>query len=217
MAKTKLFFPLAPKKKRITSPFGPRGGTVHTGVDWGADNGTPIKAPLDGVVLGGSNNTGTAGITVALKHNNTEAPFSGDYHCSKVIVKKGDKVKQGQVIAYSGNTGTSTGPHLHFWVAKKMNGIWPVKSSCIDPESFEYITTLPKPKPAPKPVPKPAEPKPLKRVRVIATWLHVRKTPGGETTGKKVYFGKTYDIYEVSGTWGKTKEGWISIKYCREV
>lgn len=100
---------------------------------------------------------------------------------------------------------------------------WPKAGKSMDDFRADVKAGL-KPKPPAKPPTKPptqpkppAEPKPLKRVRVIATWLHVRKTPGGETTGKKVYFGKTYDIYEVSGTWGKTKEGWISIKYCREV
>lgn len=149
MAKPVLYFPLAPNRRRVTSPFGPRTlhgkKETHFGEDWGANIGTPIKAPLDALVLGGDNNTTTAGKTVVLKHKEQEAPFTGYQHCDRIVVKKGDQVKQGQVIAYSGNTDgkstNSTGPHLHFWIARQVKGVWQVKSTAINPASFSYTWT----------------------------------------------------------------------------
>ena len=112
-----------PVKGRVTSKFGSRKHPVtgvitnHNGVDIAAPLGTPIVAPLDGTVID-VNTHQTGGKQLIIKHINGYR--TGYAHLSKYAVNKGDKVKQGQVIAYVGNTGVSTGPHLHFTVTNPM-------------------------------------------------------------------------------------------------
>ncbi len=100
-----------PAKGRISSPFGPRWGRMHNGLDIAVSTGTPIKAAADGRVnFAGWN--GGYGILVIIDHgNNVETRYA---HNSRLNVKVGQKVNRGDVIAYSGNTGVSTGPHSHF-------------------------------------------------------------------------------------------------------
>jgi murein DD-endopeptidase MepM/ murein hydrolase activator NlpD len=95
----------------VSSPFGPRWGRNHNGVDLAANQGEPIKAARDGQVLLAGVVTGY-GQTVILKHaDGTRTLYA---HASKLLVKAGQTVKQGQIIAEVGSTGNSTGPHLHF-------------------------------------------------------------------------------------------------------
>jgi murein DD-endopeptidase MepM/ murein hydrolase activator NlpD len=104
---------------RITSGFGMRMhpllgySKMHRGVDFGALAGTPIYAAGDGVIdMAGAN--GSYGNYVRIKH---DGKYSTAYaHASRIAagIKKGVKVKQGQVIAYVGSTGRSTGAHLHY-------------------------------------------------------------------------------------------------------
>jgi len=95
----------------INSPFGPRWGRMHTGIDIGAATGTPIRAAKAGtVILAGSN--GGYGNAVVIDHG---GGFSTLYaHNSSVSASQGASVSQGQVIASSGCSGSCTGPHLHF-------------------------------------------------------------------------------------------------------
>lgn len=95
----------------VSSPFGPRWGRNHNGVDLAANQGDPIKAARDGQVLLAGVVTGY-GQTVVLSH--TDGTRTLYAHASKLLVKAGQTVKQGQVIALVGSTGNSTGPHLHF-------------------------------------------------------------------------------------------------------
>lgn len=111
---------------RISSHFGYRKkhpvhgyGRMHKGVDFAASTGTPIYSAGDGIVefIGWKNGYGRF---LLIKHNST---LSTAYaHASKFAknIKKGSKVKQGQVIAYVGSTGHATGPHLHYEV--RING-----------------------------------------------------------------------------------------------
>ncbi len=100
----------------VTSPFGPRWGSFHRGVDFRASVGTPVKAMAGGVVTGTGNTDSqcpgaSLGGFVLIKYDNG---LSGTYgHLSLIKVKKGQRVSRGQIVAYSGNTGYSTGPHLH--------------------------------------------------------------------------------------------------------
>jgi len=102
----------------VTSPFGmredpknPGSREFHTGVDFGVPSGTPIKAVADGVVvLAGE--YGGYGKAVVIRHANGLSTIYG--HLSEIKVEEGKEVKQGDVIGLSGNTGRSTGPHLHF-------------------------------------------------------------------------------------------------------
>jgi murein DD-endopeptidase MepM/ murein hydrolase activator NlpD len=87
----------------------------HNGVDFRASIGTPVYAAEDGEVFAvGNNGRVQYGKFVVIKHNNNLATIYA--HLSRQIVQKGNTVKRGQVIGYSGNTGYSTGPHLHFGV-----------------------------------------------------------------------------------------------------
>jgi len=87
----------------------------HNGIDFQASIGTPILAADDGEVIAvGDNGRVQYGKYILIKHNNNLATLYA--HLSKTIVQKGKLVKRGEVIGYSGNTGYSTGPHLHFGV-----------------------------------------------------------------------------------------------------
>lgn len=109
---------LRPVVAKITSKFGyrtdPKTGkqnAFHNGLDLAVPLNTPIKSPMPGVVFSIST-VGDGGNQIILKHDNGYK--TGYAHLNKILVKKGDKIKQGDVIGLSGNTGKSTGPHLHF-------------------------------------------------------------------------------------------------------
>ena len=94
-------------------------GKGHNGMDFGATIGTPVKAVLSGTVVETGNTDAYPGCYsygkwVLIKHGNGLATLYA--HLSDIRVKAGQKVYTGQIIAYSGNTGYSTGPHLHFTV-----------------------------------------------------------------------------------------------------
>lgn len=89
---------------------------LHTGLDFPADVGTPIQAAAGGVVIATELHP-AYGNMIDIDHGNELV--SRYAHASKVLVKKGDLVKRGQKIAEVGNTGRSTGPHLHFEVLVK--------------------------------------------------------------------------------------------------
>lgn len=116
---------------RITQGFGLNLNTFykaegllgHQGIDFGCPTGTPILAPCDGLVIATSTDIQKGlGVTVMSDENFT---YNGKpcrlscvhWHLSTVEVKVGDVVKQGQQLGLSGNTGQTTGPHLHFSVA----------------------------------------------------------------------------------------------------
>lgn len=103
---------------RITDPFGTRrsydeGATYsfHEGIDIGVPVGTPVRAPADGVV-GLAEKLFVRGNGVTVDHG--DGVCSGFFHLSKILVKPGQKVKAGEVLGLSGNTGLSNGPHSHF-------------------------------------------------------------------------------------------------------
>lgn len=102
---------VTPARGTTTSEFGSRWGRLHAGIDIAAPIGTPIWAAKAGtvVVAGTQNGYGT---TVVLDHGGGMTTLYG--HQSRLAVSTGQSVSQGQVIGYVGNTGRSTGPHLHF-------------------------------------------------------------------------------------------------------
>lgn len=131
------------KYAHVTSSFGSRFHPVlqyvknHNGVDYSASVGTPIWAVADGLVTT-AGNTGAGGNTVCLRHTNG---FETCYlHLSKygAGVRVGVRVSQKQVIALSGNTGRTTGPHLHY--ALKRNGHF------VNPLNQNFPRTEPLPK-----------------------------------------------------------------------
>lgn len=115
----------------FTSGFGirksPYGGRIkmHEGLDIANRPGTPIKAPADGIVLFADSKAGY-GQTVILDHGYGVETWYG--HTRKLLVSKGQKIHRGEAIALLGNSGRSTGPHLHYEV--RING------TPVDPLSY---------------------------------------------------------------------------------
>ena len=90
---------------KVTSAF-------HTGIDYACPTGTPILASNDGIVVqAGFDPSGYGNCVIILHPDGIGTLYA---HLSRIAVSKGEKVKQGDVIGYSGSTGNSTGPHLHF-------------------------------------------------------------------------------------------------------
>ena len=85
---------------------------LHSGIDFAADKGTPVYATADGVVESAEMNYGGYGVLVKLDHSFGFRTYYA--HLDRATVSRGSFVKKGQVIAYSGNSGISTGPHLHY-------------------------------------------------------------------------------------------------------
>jgi murein DD-endopeptidase MepM/ murein hydrolase activator NlpD len=114
----------SPLPGRITSGMGLRRHPVngyrgrHTGVDLRAKNGTPIAAAAAGTVLQAGEGE-SLGRFVIIKHQDSYTTVYG--HCSEVLTAPGKTVKKGQIIARSGSTGRTTGPHLHFEIRR--NGV----------------------------------------------------------------------------------------------
>ena len=106
---------LWPTNGSVTSPFGPRWGRMHTGIDIGVPVGTPVVAAKDGVViLTKTGYSGGYGNYLVVDHGGGISTLYA--HNSSLSVGVGTRVKRGQQIAVSGNSGRSTGPHLHFEV-----------------------------------------------------------------------------------------------------
>ncbi|MFJ4686127.1 M23 family metallopeptidase [Streptomyces sp. NPDC091377] len=124
------------KKYTKTASYAQNGGrwaSTHSGQDFAVPTGTQVYAAHGGTVVKAGGNGGgdgpAYGNAVVIKHGN--GTFSQYAHLSKVNVKPGQVVKTGQKIALSGNTGNSSGPHLHFEIRKTAN-----YGSAIDPVSF---------------------------------------------------------------------------------
>ena len=131
---------------RVTSGFNPRRyhpilkrPRPHNGTDFGAPTGTPIRATGSGkVVMAGRN--GGHGNFVKIDH---PGPYASSYsHMHRIKVKRGQHVKQGQIIGTVGSTGMSTGPHLHYQFWKNGRFVDPMK---IDLPRTEKISAAEKP------------------------------------------------------------------------
>ena len=97
----------------LTSPFGMRWGTMHTGVDLAAPYGSKIYAS-DGGTVTFAGWKGSYGYLIIISHGGLYETYYA--HCSKILVSAGENVYQGQNIGLVGSTGWSTGPHCHFEV-----------------------------------------------------------------------------------------------------
>ncbi|MFG2991136.1 M23 family metallopeptidase [Streptomyces sp. NPDC048257] len=124
------------EKYTLSATFG-KGGTMwshkHSGQDFAVAVGTPVKAAAAGVVVKAGPNGGgdgpAYGNAIVIKHaNNTYSQYA---HLSKIQVKIGQKLKASQRIALSGNTGNSSGPHLHFEIRTTPN-----YGSAVNPVAF---------------------------------------------------------------------------------
>jgi murein DD-endopeptidase MepM/ murein hydrolase activator NlpD len=109
---------------RFTSGFGRRWGRMHYGSDFAAPHGTPIYATADGVITKAGWATGY-GRLIKIKHDfGIETRYA---HLSKIRVKDGQKVSRGDRIGDMGNTGRSTGTHLHYEIRVNGNAVNPMK------------------------------------------------------------------------------------------
>jgi murein DD-endopeptidase MepM/ murein hydrolase activator NlpD len=119
-----------PVRGWVTSPFGnrtsPFSGIMkfHEGIDIAAQTGTPVMSPADGVVIRAGFSTGYGNL-VEISHGYGIRTIYA--HNSRLNVKEGQRVKRGEVICYVGDTGTSTGPHLHYEVRLNSLPVNPVR------------------------------------------------------------------------------------------
>ncbi len=218
---------------RFTNAFGPPG---HYGFDFGINEGTEVYAAQSGEVLvvdaDGEANMGF-GNYITLAHDLTRTA-SGLYkatqwtlyaHLSRAVVKPGDKVTAGQIIGYSGNTGNSTGPHLHFQVqeSKAPSATRPAETSgtCIDP--YPLLTNLavdptpPPPPPDPTPVPTPGLTLPGNLEVTATAGLFLRSGPGTNYTAFKLLPYKTkLEGIAQQGDWIKVV-GWVNSSWVKNV
>lgn len=114
-----------PSSHRISSKYGRRWGRLHEGIDISAKKGSHILAANDGVVVYSGKELGGYGNITVLAHK--YGFFTIYAHAYKNYTRKGEKVSRGQVIAKIGNSGRSTGPHLHFEIRKNSKSIDPLK------------------------------------------------------------------------------------------
>jgi LysM repeat protein len=114
-----------PVRGRIISGFGPKpGGQANAGINIAVPEGTPVKAAEDGVVVYANNELKTYGNLLLIRH--ADGYVTAYAHLSEILVKHGDTVKRGQVIAKAGQTGDVTSPQLHFEIRKRSTAVDPI-------------------------------------------------------------------------------------------
>jgi murein DD-endopeptidase MepM/ murein hydrolase activator NlpD len=115
-----------PLRGRVINNFGAKvNGAANDGIDLAAPEGTAVRAADDGVVAYAGNELKGYGNLVLVRHANG---FVTAYaHASDILVKRGDSVKRGQVIAHSGQTGNVTSPQLHFEIRKGATPVDPAQ------------------------------------------------------------------------------------------
>jgi len=158
-------------------------GYYYGGIDYAVSVGAAVKAAADGTVI--LVNKGSAGYGYEVRIDHGEGLVSIYGHNSVINVVKGQAVKQGDIISHSGNTGNSTGPHLHFEV--RLNG------SPVDPQIYIDASI---------------EPEVSMNVKVLAEGLAIRSQP--ERTGitlKRVKAGTMLDAKCIDTIWLQLKDG----------
>ncbi|KUO75801.1 MAG: metalloendopeptidase [Desulfosporosinus sp. BRH_c37] len=111
------------------NPFGGRSTENHMGIDIACNYGSPVSASAAGVVIFADRDP-IYGLKIVINHGQGIVTFYG--HNSRLLVKKGDQVKKSDLIAYSGNSGRSTGSHLHYGTI--------VNGESVDPLTFPNFT-----------------------------------------------------------------------------
>ncbi len=132
----------------ITSPFGKRGKDFHEGLDLRAPTGTPVFASQSGVVLYAGQQIRGYGKLVVVRHPGRIATLYA--HNSKLLVRHGQQVRQGEKICISGATGHVSGPHLHFEIRKGLSPLNPLPYLPM-PEKAQPVPVLTKTKSPLKP------------------------------------------------------------------
>lgn len=125
------------KRVRVTSAYGHRDEGFHEGVDLKAAMGTPVYASAPGtVVYAGARIRGYGWMVVVAHKGNVVTVYA---HNSRLAVKKGTRVKAGQMLAYSGQSGRASGPHLHFEVRHGVTPYNPEKVIASSPKSKSAV------------------------------------------------------------------------------
>ena len=115
-----------PVRGRVIAGFGPKPtGQQNDGINLAVPEGTPVKAAEDGVVAYAGNELKGYGNLVLVRHAN--GYVTAYAHASELMVKRGDSVKRGQMIAKSGQTGNVTSPQLHFEIRKGATPVDPMQ------------------------------------------------------------------------------------------
>lgn len=107
---------LWPVRGKVTSGFGRRGNSQHDGIDIAAPEGTPVRAAAAGTVVYADRRLSGYGNLIIIRHAGDL--FTAYAHNQRNLVRKGDRVRAGEIIARVGRTGRATGPHLHFEVRR---------------------------------------------------------------------------------------------------
>lgn len=113
-----------PSRGSVSSGFGRRWGRMHNGIDIASSSGSPIYAAYEGNITFAGWQDGYGKIVIIEHGEGLETRYA---HCSELLVKKGDIVKENNLIARVGSTGRSTGPHLHFEVRKNGTPVNPIE------------------------------------------------------------------------------------------
>ncbi|HWP25365.1 MAG TPA: M23 family metallopeptidase [Xanthobacteraceae bacterium] len=114
-----------PVRGRIISGFGPKpGGQANAGINIAVPEGTPVKAAEEGVVVYANNELKTYGNLLLIRH--ADGYVTAYAHLSEILVKQGDTVKRGQVVAKAGQTGDVASPQLHFEIRKRSTAVDPI-------------------------------------------------------------------------------------------
>jgi murein DD-endopeptidase MepM/ murein hydrolase activator NlpD len=115
-----------PVRGRVIAGFGPKpNGLQNDGIDVAVPNGTQVKAAEDGTVAYAGNELKGYGNLVLIRHSN--GYVTAYAHASEILVKRGETVKRGQVIAHSGSTGNVNAPELHFEIRKGATPVDPAQ------------------------------------------------------------------------------------------
>ncbi|HAJ98442.1 MAG TPA: peptidase M23, partial [Bacteroidales bacterium] len=145
LASIPAIFPIERGTSRLVSGFGYRIHPIykkmrmHTGVDFIAPVGTPIYSTGNGVVVRAERHNGGYGLMIEIDHGFGYRTLYA--HLSRIQVRVGQRISRGEVIALSGNTGLSSGPHLHYEVIRNGRTVNPVGYFFHDlsPAEFEHI------------------------------------------------------------------------------
>jgi hypothetical protein len=166
--------------------------SAHPGWDLATSINTPIKAAVTGTVIQvGRNRNYIGGLYVVIRENHPDGWEYYTGHCNSTIVTVGQKVSEGQVIAYVGQTGNATGPHTHFQIRRNNYG------ALMNPQSVINARTPQAPTPTPPPV---STGKKVHLPAAVATWRfygeNVAPKAGNEkaTLKPSKFGGLTYDV-----------------------
>lgn len=190
------------------------------GIDYGVPIGTPIYAAQDGTVIRATEDASGYGRHVRIQHDGYQTIYG---HMSYLGVKPGDRVEAGDEIGKSGNTGNSSGPHLHFEVRKGNDPVDPASMLVFSKDALGNGGST-DPNPVPTDFDKLVFPQAYPRVRIATTTtLNIRDqaSVGGHDSGD-LFPGDVVELYGIAkdsqgNTWGKIgNDLWIALVYNNE-